>query len=155
MASVRLRQGFTIVELLIVVVVIAILATITIVAYNGITNQAHDTAIQNDLRAAQKLIETSSIETDTYPLPLTASIGIKPSKGAYMTNRNNFYYCRSTDQKSFALSAISRSGNSFGVTNDGQMQKDVNGGDNTCALIGGGSWTSGMSSPDTWAAWTN
>jgi prepilin-type N-terminal cleavage/methylation domain-containing protein len=34
------RQGFTIVELLIVVIVIAILAAITIVAYNGITNRA-------------------------------------------------------------------------------------------------------------------
>lgn len=34
------KSGFTIVELLIVVVVIAILAAITIVAYNGIQNRA-------------------------------------------------------------------------------------------------------------------
>ena len=34
------KGGFTIVELLIVIVVIAILAAITIVAYNGIQNQA-------------------------------------------------------------------------------------------------------------------
>jgi prepilin-type N-terminal cleavage/methylation domain-containing protein len=34
------QQGFTIVELLIVIVVIAILAGITIVAYNGIQNKA-------------------------------------------------------------------------------------------------------------------
>lgn len=40
MATVRARQGFTIVELLIVVVVIAILAAITIVSYNGITENA-------------------------------------------------------------------------------------------------------------------
>ncbi|NCO10935.1 prepilin-type N-terminal cleavage/methylation domain-containing protein, partial [Candidatus Saccharibacteria bacterium] len=33
-------NGFTIVELLIVVVVIAILAAITLVSYNGITGQA-------------------------------------------------------------------------------------------------------------------
>lgn len=33
-------KGFTIVELLIVIVVIAILATITIVAYNGVQNKA-------------------------------------------------------------------------------------------------------------------
>lgn len=39
-------SGFTIVELLIVVVVIAILAAITIVAYNGIQNRVHDTAIK-------------------------------------------------------------------------------------------------------------
>ena len=35
----KLNQGFTIVELLIVVVVIAILAAITIIAYNGITTR--------------------------------------------------------------------------------------------------------------------
>ncbi|MES2630740.1 MAG: prepilin-type N-terminal cleavage/methylation domain-containing protein [Patescibacteria group bacterium] len=38
------RHGFTIVELLIVVVVIAILAAITIVAYNGIQNRAKQSA---------------------------------------------------------------------------------------------------------------
>ncbi len=34
-------RGFTIVELLIVIVIIAILAAITIVAYNGIQNRAN------------------------------------------------------------------------------------------------------------------
>lgn len=37
-------KGFTIVELLIVVVIIAILAAITIVAYNGIQNRAKNSA---------------------------------------------------------------------------------------------------------------
>ena len=45
----RMKSGFTIVELLIVVVVIAILATITIVAYNGIQNQAKDSALRTSL----------------------------------------------------------------------------------------------------------
>jgi len=39
------QSGFTIVELLIVVVVIAILAAITIVAYNGIQNRAKSSAV--------------------------------------------------------------------------------------------------------------
>ena len=37
--------GFTIVELLIVVVVIAILAAITIVAYNGVIAKTNDAAV--------------------------------------------------------------------------------------------------------------
>lgn len=43
-------KGFTIVELLIVVVVIAILAAITVVSYNGITAQAEDSALKTALK---------------------------------------------------------------------------------------------------------
>jgi len=51
------QKGFTIVELLIVVVVIAILAAITIVAYNGIQNRARTSAMQSELVSAAKKIE--------------------------------------------------------------------------------------------------
>jgi prepilin-type N-terminal cleavage/methylation domain-containing protein len=45
----RKSSGFTIVELLIVVVVIAILAAITIVSFNGITARANDSAVKTGL----------------------------------------------------------------------------------------------------------
>lgn len=48
------QKGFTIVELLIVIVVIAILATISIVAYNGIQERAQSTAA---IAQAKKVIE--------------------------------------------------------------------------------------------------
>lgn len=50
----RARSGFTIVELLIVIVVIAILATISIVAYTGIQRRANNT---NTLSAAAQTIK--------------------------------------------------------------------------------------------------
>lgn len=51
------QRGFTIVELLIVVVIIAILAAITIVAYNGIQNRAKTTAAAGAASTLQKKSE--------------------------------------------------------------------------------------------------
>lgn len=54
------NQAFTIVELLIVIVVIAILATITIVAYSGIQKRAISATVQNDLRNAANALAMAS-----------------------------------------------------------------------------------------------
>ena len=48
------RMGFTIVELLIVVVVIAILASITVVSYNGIQERTRVAAISDGLKKIEK-----------------------------------------------------------------------------------------------------
>lgn len=47
------KQGFTIVELLIVIVVIAILAAITIVSYNGIQNRAKVAVITSGIKQVE------------------------------------------------------------------------------------------------------
>lgn len=60
-------QGFTIVELLIVVVVIAILAAITIVSYNGITNRANQSASKSTAASVQKKAELYFAEENVYP----------------------------------------------------------------------------------------
>lgn len=49
--------GFTIIELLIVIVVIATLAAISIVAYRGVSNGAYDSAAMTDLNSFQKQME--------------------------------------------------------------------------------------------------
>lgn len=54
-------KGFTIVELLIVIVIIAILATITIVAYNGITDRANDSAMETTITSVAKKLSTDVI----------------------------------------------------------------------------------------------
>jgi prepilin-type N-terminal cleavage/methylation domain-containing protein len=60
-------RGFTIVELLIVIVIIGILAAITIVAYNGIQNRARTAAVTSSLDEAAKQLELSKVEAGTYP----------------------------------------------------------------------------------------
>ena len=53
------KFGFTIVELLIVIVVIGILAGITIVAYNGIQDRSRTAKIQTDMRNLEHAITTA------------------------------------------------------------------------------------------------
>lgn len=60
-------RGFTIVELLIVVVVIGILAAITIVAYNGISNRAKTTKAQATASSIAKKMEAYNAEIGSYP----------------------------------------------------------------------------------------
>lgn len=60
-------RGFTIVELLIVIVIIGILAAITIVAYNGIQNRASNARVQSDIKNVQKLVENYNATNGSYP----------------------------------------------------------------------------------------
>lgn len=61
------QNGFTIVELLIVIVVIGILAAITIVSFNGVQQRAGAAVLQSDLRSAATQLEIVSIDTGSYP----------------------------------------------------------------------------------------
>lgn len=67
----RKLHGFTIVELLIVIVVIAILAAIVMVAYNGIQNRAHAAAAQSAASDLSKLLSLSYATNSSYPADLS------------------------------------------------------------------------------------
>ena len=60
-------KGFTLVELLIVIVVIAILAAISIVAYNGVTNKARDDERATDARNIVNAAASYNADNDKWP----------------------------------------------------------------------------------------
>ncbi len=60
-------HGFTIVELLIVIVIIAILAAITLVAYNGITNRSKVAELKADYRQIETALGLYRAEHDGMP----------------------------------------------------------------------------------------
>ncbi|MBL8159834.1 prepilin-type N-terminal cleavage/methylation domain-containing protein [Candidatus Saccharibacteria bacterium] len=60
------RQGFTIVELLIVIVIIGILAVLAIGAFSRSQEQARAATVQSDLKASAKQLEQAKADTGTY-----------------------------------------------------------------------------------------
>lgn len=69
------QSGFTIVELLIVVVVIAILAAITIVAYNGIQTRATESKVRTDIATIMRAITAARSAESKTLLQITGSSG--------------------------------------------------------------------------------
>lgn len=72
MMSIKYKhKGFTIVELLIVIVVIAILAAITIVAFNGVQDRAKTSKVNADLSSLAKAMHMARVAANTTLLGIT------------------------------------------------------------------------------------
>lgn len=64
------NRGFTLVELLIVIVIIAILTVVSLVAYNGLQNRAKTTAAASAAETVAKKAEIYNTEISGYPADL-------------------------------------------------------------------------------------
>lgn len=124
----NVKTGFTIVELLIVIVVIAILAAISVAAYTGIQNRAYDSSIQSDLKSLASKLEIFKIDSSSsiYPNANSAtttqltSLNFKATKNAYETSgiTHNLNYCFSADLSQYIVVALSKSGAVFYISSD-------------------------------------
>ena len=88
------RRGFTIVELLIVIVIIGILAALVIVAYNGMQQRAMETVLRSDLRNAATALEKAKVDNgDVYPsvFPSDFKTNSKVSINLTVTGDANLY----------------------------------------------------------------
>lgn len=69
------QRGFTIVELLIVIVIIGILAGLVILLYTGIQSRARDTDRDTDVRTFKIALEQYKAENGFYPSVGTDNLG--------------------------------------------------------------------------------
>jgi len=134
--SIIYPKGFTIVELLVVIVVIGILAAITIVSYTGISSKAVASSLQSDLSSAKKQLSLyyvdhssfpTSLDGNNCPLPTDNKYCLKPSSG------NAFTYIPSSSNLTFSLSNLNGS-TRYSITN------------NTAPVSGG--WIAGIAATD-------
>jgi len=93
-----LRYGFTVVELLVVIVIIAILATVTIVVYNNLIKRGIESTLQTDLSEGNKQQQISYVLNGNYPAD-TSSLK-KSSSTTYQYTVDN-----SSNPPSYCLSA--------------------------------------------------
>lgn len=115
LSSDNYSSAFTIVELLVVIVIIGILATISLVLYSGIQARANTAAIQANLNINSNLLEMYKAEYGSYPTSLNtnncpdsptidAKYCMKDMSGATVSyvgdslcrqpNLPNWFYCR-------------------------------------------------------------
>ncbi len=81
MNDIRVAQkGFTIVELLIVIVVVAILATISVVAYSGVQGRAQNIKTMSAVREWSQALQMYKADNDDYPT-MVSCLGAGYGKG--------------------------------------------------------------------------
>ena len=100
------QAGFTIVELLIVIVVIAILAAITIVAYNGIQQRASNQKTTQALAAWIKGLQLYKVDNGRWPAGYVC-LGEGYLYGPYGTDTSGTAQCRQTGASDVAVESSS------------------------------------------------
>ena len=112
-------HGFTIVELLIVIVVIGILATVTIIAYNGIQTRAVAAALSSDVTNAARQLKLFQIDNGTYPTTIDCGQADSATNKCVKTNPGTTYQyiVNNNNPQMFCIAAISGS-NSYNIGND-------------------------------------
>ena len=117
------KIGFTIVELLVVIVVIGILAAITIVSFTGISQKATVASIQSDLSNAKKQLQLYYTEYGYYPAaPLSNNCPAAPSivdnRYCLKTSPGNTFTSYTSDGTTFSLEATNTNGMVYNVTDN-------------------------------------
>lgn len=94
MSIAKKKKGFTIVELLIVIVVIGILAAITIVAFNGISSRARASSASSALSQAAKKIAVWQVDNPGVVPPDLATAGVNNTNDvSYQYTGSGATYC--------------------------------------------------------------
>jgi len=112
------QTGFTIVELLVVIVVIGILAAISIISYTGVSQKASIATLKSDLSSASTRLGLDNVNDGNYPASLAAANG-----GQGLQKSPGTTYSYTPTAGGYCLSATSTAaGSSYHITTGGAVQ---------------------------------
>ena len=111
MNNLQKERGFTLIELIVVIAVIGILASIAVPRYTNVKDKANLTVIKMDLKNIQTLVEIYALENENqYPSQTEfENLDFVKQNYIYLTNvdeylvyyektiNNNFYYIKNGD----------------------------------------------------------
>jgi uncharacterized protein (TIGR02145 family)/prepilin-type N-terminal cleavage/methylation domain-containing protein len=129
---VKKNSGFTIVELLVVIVVIGVLAAITVVSYTGISNKAIVSSMQSDLSASSRQFRLFTVDHSSYPVgdqttafdgnncPKSPSTGIADTKYCLKLSDGNTIETYTGTTNGFTLAIKHGDNIIWEITNDSQ-----------------------------------
>lgn len=116
-------RGFTIVELLIVIVVIAILAALSYVGYASINNRAAISVLQSDLSQAAKQLDIAKVKSGTYQgTDGTTTDGSPLQK----SDGTTLQYTRSDNGQAFCITATTTKANipAYTISSDNKTPRE-------------------------------
>jgi general secretion pathway protein G len=122
----RIVGGFTIVELLVVIVVIGILAAITIVSYGGVTSRAILASLSSDLNNASTQLRMFNVDNSNYPSTISTDRAASPDTTTnkclkFSANTTYSYSVSPTNRNVFCLEATKNFTTTYNTTQEGQF----------------------------------
>lgn len=128
--------GFTIIELLVVIVVIGILATLTLVAYTGINDRAVVATVKSDLETHAKLLGIDYFSSgETYPVTVFEANGGKGLRLSKDNTISNYVLNSSNNPSAYCLEETNPNGTIFYITSDNNVPTEGTCNDYTAPFI--------------------
>lgn len=137
-------SGFTIVELLVVIVVIGILAAITIVSYTGISGRAVASSLQSDLTNASQQLKLFLIDNSVYPTTIDCSIADSPTNKCIKASSGNtytYYSNNTSNPPTFSIYAKNSNNTSYRITENSKASAVINYRSSCYAILNAGEST--------------
>lgn len=158
------QRGFTIVELLIVIVVIAILAALSYVGFTNMQDGARLATAQSDFSNTRKSLMLFKAEKGAYPKDASelSSANLRVTKSVYgpVSGYGNLVYCLNTSTDEFAFMGRLLNGSAtVHVTSTGDIQttNQMTSYAIVCGLVGATESDRyviiGLSGSGTWSSW--